>query len=65
MTPEKVGHKLKSIGLFTRTLSQVGRGLLMDASTVARIHQIAKAYDMEDASIGPENLNCGFCAQDQ
>jgi hypothetical protein len=30
LTPEKVGHKLKKVGMFTRRLSHAGNGLSMD-----------------------------------
>jgi hypothetical protein len=33
LTPEKVGHTLKKVGMFTRRLSQAGNGLRMDQAT--------------------------------
>jgi hypothetical protein len=48
LSPEKVGHILKKLGLCTRRLSQSGNGLVFDHVTVARIHELAAMYIMED-----------------
>jgi hypothetical protein len=61
LSPEIVGHKLKSIGLFTRTLSQEGKGLLLDGTTKLRVHEVAAAYRMEDSMAEDENLHCHLC----
>jgi hypothetical protein len=42
-SPEKVGDKLKSIGLPTRRLSQIGNGLTLDRETTIRLHEVAVA----------------------
>jgi hypothetical protein len=65
LSPEIVGHKLKSIGLFTRTLSQEGKGLLLDGTTKLRVHQIAAAYRMEDSMAEGENLPCALCHKNE
>ena len=65
VSPEKVGHRLKSIGLFTRTLSQAGKGLVMDAATKMRIHEVAIKYGMEVSRTMAENLNCQLCYKNQ
>jgi hypothetical protein len=57
LSPEKVGHRLKRLGLRTHPLSQVGNGLTFDKATLARIQQLAAVYMMEDAPVGAENLN--------
>ena len=44
LSPEKVGHKLKKVGLLTRRWSQVGNGLILDQGTRIHIHEVAKAY---------------------
>ena len=49
LSPEKVGHRLKKVGLRTRPLSQTGKGLTFDNATVAAIRQLAALYVMEDA----------------
>jgi hypothetical protein len=49
LSPEKVGHKLKKVGLFTRRLSQAGDGLTLDAATRVRLHEVAEAYRGEDS----------------
>jgi len=44
LSPEKVGHRLKKLGLRTRPLSQTGNGLTFDKATVARIYELAAMY---------------------
>jgi hypothetical protein len=48
LSPEKVGHLMKRLGLCTRRLSQSGNGLTFDNATVAGIQQLAAMYIMED-----------------
>ena len=48
LSPEKVGHQLKKLGLRTRPLSQAGNGLTFDKTTVAEIQQLAVMHGMED-----------------
>jgi hypothetical protein len=57
LSPEKVGHTLKKLGLRTRTLSQTGKGLMFDKSTIAAIQQLAAAYVMEDMPEETANLH--------
>ena len=49
LSPEKVGHKLKKVGMFTRRLSQAGNGLTLDQPTRIRLHEVAAAYLGEDS----------------
>jgi hypothetical protein len=49
LSPEKVGHKLKRMGLFTRRLSHAGNGLTLDQATMIRLHEVAAAYRGEDS----------------
>jgi hypothetical protein len=48
LSAEKAGHRLKTLGLGTRPLSQKGHGLKFDKATVAAIQQLATVYGMED-----------------
>jgi hypothetical protein len=57
LSPEKVGHRLKKLGLRTRPLSQSGNGLTFDKATLARIQQLAVVYMMEDTPAETENLH--------
>ena len=57
LNPEKVGHRLKKLGLRTHPLSQSGNGLTFDRATVAGIEQLAAVYVMEDMSAETENLH--------
>lgn len=57
LSPEKVGHRLKKLGLRTHPLSQTGNGLKFDKATLARIQQLAAAYMMEDTLAETENLH--------
>jgi hypothetical protein len=61
-SPEKVGHKLKKIGLFTRRLSDKGHGLILDQTTRGHIHEVARSYLGEDSILSTENLHCQFCS---
>jgi hypothetical protein len=65
LSPEKVGHKLKKVGLFTRRLSQVGNGLTLDQPTRSRVHEVASAYLGEDSIPDTENLHCQLCSQNE
>jgi hypothetical protein len=49
LSPEKVGHKLKKMGLFTRRLSPTGNGLTLDQVTRLRLREIAAACLGEDS----------------
>jgi hypothetical protein len=65
LTPERVGHKLKKVGLFTRRLSQAGNGLTLDQATRSRVHEVARAYMGEDSMPDTENLHCQQCSQNE
>jgi hypothetical protein len=65
LTPEKVGHKLKKAGLFTRRLSPAGNGLTLDQATRIRVHEVARAYLVEDSIPDTENLHCPLCSQNE
>jgi hypothetical protein len=58
LTPEKVGHKLKKLGLFTRRLSHAGNGLILDQPTRKRLDELAAAYLGEDLIQEDENSHC-------
>jgi hypothetical protein len=57
LSPEKVGHGLKKLGLRTRTLSQTGNGLVFDKPTITIIQRLAAMYVVEDALSEDENLH--------
>jgi hypothetical protein len=57
LSPEKVGHRLKKLGLRTHPLSQSGNGLTFDRTTLARIQQLAAVYMMEETTAETENLH--------
>lgn len=65
MSPEKIGHKLKKMGLYTRRLSQAGNGLTLDQETKVRIHEVATGYLGEDSIEKDENLHCPLCSQNE
>jgi hypothetical protein len=64
-SPEKVGHKLRKVGLPARRLSQAGNGLYLDQPTRIHIHEVAAAYRREDSIEKDENLHCPLCTQTQ
>ena len=63
LSPEKVGHRLRKLGLLTRRLSQAGNGLVLDKATVAAIKQLAAMYVEEDMPADIENLHCSQAAE--
>jgi hypothetical protein len=65
LSPEKVGHKLKRVGLFTRRLSQAGNGLTLDQATRIRLHEVARAFQGEDSIPDTENLHCQLCTRNE
>jgi hypothetical protein len=65
LTPERVGHLLKKVGLFTRRLSQAGNGLTLDQATRGRVHEVARAYLGEDSISYTENLHCQLCSSNE
>lgn len=58
LTPEKVGHKLKKVGIFTRRLSHAGNGLILDQATRTRLQEVGAAYRGEDLIQDDQNLHC-------
>jgi hypothetical protein len=59
-----IGHRLKKVGVITRRLGKAGKGLLMDASTVARVHELGKVYGVglvEDE----KNSACALCIENK
>jgi hypothetical protein len=48
LTPEKVGHRLRKVGLPTRRLTKDGNGLVLSGATLARIEEMATMYVVED-----------------
>jgi hypothetical protein len=55
LTPEKVGHVLRKLGLLTRR-DMNGRRLVFDQSTQVLLHELCFEYDVLPAA--PE---CGYC----
>jgi hypothetical protein len=55
---ERVGHVLKSLGLYTRRLSNAGRGLMLDQATRFQVHELSYLNDALRASNTPA---CGYC----
>jgi hypothetical protein len=55
LTPEKVGHVLRKLGLHTRR-DMNGRRLVFDKSTQVLVHELCLEYDVLPAA--PE---CGYC----
>jgi hypothetical protein len=58
---EKVGHKLKKIGLLTRRLGGVGNGLLLDHRTQVRLHEVGSAYGCGSFVEEEKSLHCLLC----
>ncbi|WP_109487988.1 hypothetical protein [Occallatibacter savannae] len=60
-TPEKVGHTLKKLGLFTRRLGREGRGLVMDLATIKRVHELARMHGGASLDLSEGSLHCPQC----
>jgi hypothetical protein len=56
---EKIGHVLRSLGLYTRRLGSKGRGLLIDKALRSRAHNLAR--DNEILNESASDVGCGFC----
>ena len=57
LSPEKVGHRLRRLGLPTSRLSQAGNGLVMDKETIARLQTLSRMYVGEDLLTQTDNLH--------
>jgi hypothetical protein len=59
VSAEKLGHKLKKVGLYTRRLGASGNGLLFDRPTQILVHDLAAAYlgHREDV----QDTHCSLC----
>jgi hypothetical protein len=53
---ERLGHVLKSLGLYTQRLNNAGRGLVLDNATRIRAHELSYANE-----VLPETPACGHC----
>jgi hypothetical protein len=62
---EMVGHHLKNHGLVTRRISKAGKGLIMDAVTIKRLHELATAYGGAGLDLGENNKHCPLCAENK
>jgi hypothetical protein len=65
LSPEKVGHRLRKLGLPTRRLSQAGNGLVMDKETMMRLQMLFAMYVGEDQLVVTEDLHCSQVAENK
>jgi hypothetical protein len=56
---ETVGHVLKNLGLYTRRLGNMGRGLVLDKVTRLRAHELGQANQVLPETAGAPL--CGHC----
>jgi hypothetical protein len=56
LSREKVGHKLRRLGLPTRRLSQAGNGLVMDKATITQLQKLSAMYVGQDWVSQTEDL---------
>jgi hypothetical protein len=57
LSPEKVGHRLRKLGLPTRRLSQAGNGLVLGKETLTRLLTLSAMYVGEDQLAAAEHLH--------
>jgi hypothetical protein len=62
---EKVGHKLKKIGLLRRRLGGASNGFLLDRPTRVRFHEVAAAYGCVGLIDDKKSLHCPLCKQNK
>jgi hypothetical protein len=62
---EMIGHRIKKVGLSTRRLGKMGKGLVMDLATIARIHELAAVYDSVGLDQDENNLHCALCSENR
>ncbi len=60
--PRKVGAVMKSLGLMTDKLGNIGRGIKLTRRVRTEIHQLFKGYGVVP-SPGPLVANCSLCEQ--
>ena len=58
---ETVGHRLKKFGLITRRLGKDGKGLVIDLSTMACVHELAGVYGGAGLEQSESNMHCPLC----
>ena len=64
-SPEKVGRRLKRMGLMSQRLSAAGNGFLLDLPTQILLHKVAVAYGSVGFAENQENLHCSLCQQNK
>lgn len=62
---EMIGHQIKKVGLSTRRLGKMGKGLVMDLATIARIHELAAVYGCVGLDHDENNLHCALCSENR
>jgi hypothetical protein len=63
-TAEKVGHKLKKLGLYTRKLGAAGNGLLIDHTTRVHLHDVAASF-VDAGFEHVKNVHCSLCDENK
>ena len=62
---ETIGHRLKKIGLVTRRLGNAGKGLVMDLTTMAGVHDLVAVYGGGGLEQDENNLSCPLCTENK
>jgi hypothetical protein len=62
LDPRAVGPILKSLGLTTGRLGNVGRGIKLTSAVRARVHELAQAYSLNPGSRA-RFAGCGLCTK--
>ena len=65
LSPEKMGHRLRKLGLPTRRLSQAGNGLVIDKETMTRLQTLSARYVGEEQLVATENLHCSQATENK
>jgi hypothetical protein len=59
-TPEKIGWKLRALGLRTESIGGAGKGLRLTESIRAKIHDLAKAFKIPTLRLAAKS-ECSHC----
>ncbi len=58
ISPEQVGWKLRALGFHTQAIGSAGKGLHLDDGMIARIHRLARDFEVRSLLSGPRCPDC-------
>jgi len=58
ISPESVGWRLRGLGFHTQAIGSAGKGISLDGGTVARIHRLARDFEVRSLESGSRCPSC-------